>query len=142
MGDGDAGGGRHTSANPTVTRRIEEAVARVRVRILPEQARLTPYDAAPVHLVLSRTDGRLRVERGAVILRTAGLVTTAPIGVDTVRSVGCIRTRNADTEALAPLVPVGTQVYASRGPLPLEKPAGHGYSSRWNTPLASAPTPR
>ncbi|MBM3885695.1 MAG: hypothetical protein FJ361_07625 [Gemmatimonadetes bacterium] len=41
-----------------------------------------------MHLVLSRTDGRLRVERGAVILRTAGLVTAAPIGVDTVRSVG------------------------------------------------------
>jgi hypothetical protein len=76
------------AASRAATRRIEEAVARARVRLALEHARLSSYETAPVHLVVSRTDARLGVERGSVVLRTAGIVTALPVGVDTVRSVG------------------------------------------------------
>ncbi|MFZ9897922.1 MAG: hypothetical protein ACO3F5_00620 [Gemmatimonadaceae bacterium] len=76
------------AANRAATRRIEEAVARARVRLALERARLSSYETARVHLVVSRTDARLGVERGSVLLRTAGLVTALPVGIDTVRSVG------------------------------------------------------
>ena len=76
-----------TTAVAAETRRLEEAIARAQVRLTLEQARLRPYDTAPVHLVVSRADARLGVERGAVVLRTAGIVTASPVGIDTVRSV-------------------------------------------------------
>ena len=106
------------------TRRLEEEVARARVRLALEHARLAPYDSAPVHLVISRADGRLGVERGSVLLRTAGIVTASPIGVDTVRSVGAAGLglgggrldaaaglSAADLAVLRRLVRVGTVVY-------------------------------
>ena len=37
--------------------------------------------------------------------------TNAPESIGQAASHGCIRLRNADIEALAPLVPVGTPVY-------------------------------
>ena len=75
------------AADRAETRRVEEAIASAQVRLALEHARLSSYETAPVHLVVSRTDARLGVERGSVVLRTAGIVTASPVGIDTVRSV-------------------------------------------------------
>lgn len=69
------------------TRRTRDLVAQAEVRLALERARLTPYDSAPVHLVLSRADGRLTLGRGPVILRRASLVTAAAVGLDRVVTV-------------------------------------------------------
>jgi hypothetical protein len=106
-------------------RRIDDELAHARVRLALEHARSASYDAAPVHLVVSRADGRLSAERGSVVLRTMGLITVAPIGVDTVRSVGAqdivfagsgrvdavAGLTAADLAALRRLVRVGTVLY-------------------------------
>ncbi len=68
-------------------RRIDDELAHARVRLALEHARSASYDAASVHLVVSRADGRLSAERGSVVLRTMGVITAAPSGVDTVRAV-------------------------------------------------------
>jgi len=114
-----------TAANRAATRRTEEAVARARVRLALERARLSPYQTAPVHLVVSRADARLGVERGAVVLRMEGIVTVLPVGIDTVRSVGTAGLRlagggrldaaaglsAADLTVLRRLVRPGTVIY-------------------------------
>lgn len=76
-----------TLAERSASRWLEEAVAAARVRLALDRARLIPYDEAPVHLVVSRSDASLRLERGPIVLRTANLVTVAVVGIDTVTAV-------------------------------------------------------
>ena len=95
------------------TRRTRELVARAEVRLALERARLTPYDSAPVHLVLSRADGRLTLGRGAIILRRASLVTAAAVGLDRVVTVGAEGVDLADggrLDAAAGLTPADLAV--------------------------------
>lgn len=102
-----------TDALRDATRRTRELVARAEVRLALERARLTPYDSAPVHLVVSRADGRLTLGRGPVILRRAALVTAASIGLDRVVAVGAAGVDLADAgrlDAAAGLTPADLAV--------------------------------
>lgn len=74
----------------------EEVTARDRVRLALARARAVPFDSAPPHLALVLADGRLTLERGAVVLRTMRVVAQGPPGVRPLAAIGASGLRVGD----------------------------------------------